>query len=96
MSEPAANDLLAHIREAANQAVAYIEGLVREDFLADKRTQQAVILNLVIIGEAAMYSLARSALQTWMLGPVTIMRSSPSARASTPIDTGPASNQEVW
>jgi len=27
--------------------------MVKEDFLADKRAQQAVILNIVIIGEAA-------------------------------------------
>ncbi|MFO1432703.1 MAG: DUF86 domain-containing protein [Candidatus Competibacteraceae bacterium] len=31
----------------------YTEGLSQEDFLADKRTQQVVILNLLIIGEAA-------------------------------------------
>lgn len=30
-----------------------MEGWSKEDFLADKRTQQAVILNIVIIGEAA-------------------------------------------
>jgi uncharacterized protein with HEPN domain len=30
-----------------------VEGLAKEDFLADKRTQQAVIMSLVIIGEAA-------------------------------------------
>ena len=27
--------------------------MIKEDFLADKRTQQAVILNIVIIGETA-------------------------------------------
>ena len=39
--------------EAAEQACSYVEGLHKEDFLADRRTQQAVILNVVIIGEAA-------------------------------------------
>jgi uncharacterized protein with HEPN domain len=39
--------------EAAQQACSYVEGLEKDDFLADKRTQQAVILNIVIIGEAA-------------------------------------------
>jgi uncharacterized protein with HEPN domain len=29
------------------------EGLGKDDFLADKRTQQAVIMNFIIIGEAA-------------------------------------------
>lgn len=49
----AARDLLRHMREAAEQALTYTEGMERQDFLGDKRTQQAVILNLVIIGEAA-------------------------------------------
>lgn len=53
MSVPPAQDLLDHMREAAQQAVAYVEGLAKEDFLADKRTQQAVILNIIILGEAA-------------------------------------------
>lgn len=30
-----------------------MEGLIKDDFLADKRTQQAVIMSLIIIGEAA-------------------------------------------
>lgn len=38
--------------EAARQACLYVEGLEKADFLEDKRTQQAVILNLVILGEA--------------------------------------------
>lgn len=46
-------DYLGHIQVATEQACAYVEGLDKEDFLADKRTQQAVILNIVIIGEAA-------------------------------------------
>jgi len=46
-------DYLDHMLEAAQQACCYIEGQCIKDFLADKRTQQAVILNLVIIGEAA-------------------------------------------
>ncbi len=45
-------DYLDHMLEAAQQACAYIEGLDKAAFLEDKRTQQAVILNLVILGEA--------------------------------------------
>lgn len=45
-------DYLDHMLEAAQQACAYLEGLEKEDFLEDKRTQQAVILNLLILGEA--------------------------------------------
>lgn len=53
MSESRLVDYLDHMLEAAQQACSYVEGMVKEDFLADKRTQQAVILNIVIIGEAA-------------------------------------------
>jgi uncharacterized protein with HEPN domain len=53
MSAPSAAELLTHMRDAATQAVTYVDGLEKEDFLADKRTQQAVILNLIILGEAA-------------------------------------------
>ncbi len=48
-----AQDYVDQIAEAAAQACEFIEGLHRDDFLSDKRTQQAVILNLIIIGEAA-------------------------------------------
>lgn len=53
MSENRLSDDLDHIRQAASDACHYVEGLHKEDFLADKRTQQAVILNLLIIGEVA-------------------------------------------
>jgi uncharacterized protein with HEPN domain len=46
-------DYLDHMLEATLQACSYTEGMNKVDFLADKRTQQAVILNLIIIGEAA-------------------------------------------
>lgn len=46
-------DYLDHMFEAARQACGYVEGINKDDFLVDKRTQQAVILNIVIIGEAA-------------------------------------------
>lgn len=53
MSVPTANQLLDHMREAVAQTLAYVEGWEKEDFFEDKRTQQAVILNLIILGEAA-------------------------------------------
>lgn len=46
-------DYLEHMLEAARLALSYVAGLDRNVFLADKRTQQAVILNIVVIGEAA-------------------------------------------
>ena len=45
-----------HIRfmlESVELALSYVEGFEREDFFRDKRTQQAVILNLLHLGEAA-------------------------------------------
>ena len=53
MSESRLIDYLEHVLESARLACAYSEGLDKEGFLADKRTQQAIILNIVIIGEAA-------------------------------------------
>ena len=46
-------DYLEHIQQAAADACSFVEGLAKEDFLADKRTQQAVIMSLIIVGEAA-------------------------------------------
>jgi uncharacterized protein with HEPN domain len=45
-------DYLNHIQQAATDACGFVEGLAKEDFLEDKRTQQAVIMSLIIIGEA--------------------------------------------
>lgn len=46
-------DYLAHMLEATRLASTYLEGMAKAEFLADRRTQQAVILNLITIGEAA-------------------------------------------
>lgn len=53
MSKCRLPDYLDHMQQAAADACGFIEGLTREDFLEDKRTQQAVIMSLIIIGEAA-------------------------------------------
>jgi uncharacterized protein with HEPN domain len=53
MSENRLPDDLDHIQQAAVDARSFVEGLAKDDFLADKRTQQAVIMSLIIIGEAA-------------------------------------------
>lgn len=47
------SDYLQHILEAIRLARGYCEGSNLEEFLADTKTQQAVLLNLIIIGEAA-------------------------------------------
>lgn len=46
-------DYLDHIQQAATDACNFVEGLGKADFLEDKRTQQAVIMSLIVIGEAA-------------------------------------------
>ena len=46
-------DYLVHIEEAAKLASSYVAGMTHDDFLNDKKTQQAVIYNILIIGEAA-------------------------------------------
>jgi uncharacterized protein with HEPN domain len=46
-------DYLEHMIEAINLACSHVEGLSKADFIADKKTQQAVILNIIVIGEAA-------------------------------------------
>ena len=53
MSENRLPDYLDHIRQAATDARSFVEGLSKVDFKEDKRTQQAVIMSLIIIGEAA-------------------------------------------
>jgi uncharacterized protein with HEPN domain len=53
MSENRLTDYIDHLQQAATDACTFVEGLGKADFLEDKRTQQAVIMSLVIIGEAA-------------------------------------------
>lgn len=53
MNQSRLSDYLDHLRQAATDACNFIDGIEKEDFLADKRTQQAVIMSLIIVGEAA-------------------------------------------
>jgi uncharacterized protein with HEPN domain len=53
MNESRLGDYLEQIAEAARLARSYVERMNKAAFVADKRTQQAVILNLLVIGEAA-------------------------------------------
>ena len=52
MNENRLPDYLDHIQQAATDACGFVEGLGKDDFLEDKCTQQAVIMSLIIIGEA--------------------------------------------
>ena len=53
MTENRLPDYIDHIQQAAADACSFVEGMGKDDFLTDKRTQQAVIMNFIIIGEAA-------------------------------------------
>lgn len=53
MTENRLPDYLGHMQQAAMDACSFVEGLTKDDFLVDKRTQQAVIMSLIILGEAA-------------------------------------------
>ena len=53
MSRRRDRDYLADILEAIERATGYAAGLTHEQFLADRRTQDAVVRNLEVIGEAA-------------------------------------------
>lgn len=44
---------ITQMLEAATNAASYVEGYDKDDFLNDKRTHQAVTMNIVIIGELA-------------------------------------------
>jgi len=46
-------DYLIHMQHAATDACAFAAGMSKGEFLADKRTQQAIVMSIIIIGEAA-------------------------------------------
>lgn len=53
MSEFRGVDFVGHIREAATEALSFVEGMTKAEFLADARTQKAVEMDLLVIGEAS-------------------------------------------
>lgn len=53
MSADRLTDYLGYLLDAARQACLYVDGMDYDDFVADRRTQQAVIMNLMILGEVA-------------------------------------------
>jgi uncharacterized protein with HEPN domain len=53
MRENRLSDYLEHMQQAATDACDFVKGLDKNDFFEDKRTQQAVIMSVIIIGEAA-------------------------------------------
>ena len=45
-------DYIRQMVAAAADALTFTEGMAEEDFLADLRTQRAVAMSLIIVGEA--------------------------------------------
>ena len=41
------------MRQASLDACSFVDGMTQAEFHADRRTQQAVIMSLIVIGEAA-------------------------------------------
>ncbi len=52
MSKRRNQDFLSDIREAIQRIAAYTEGMTYEQFMKDSKTQDAVVRNLEVIGEA--------------------------------------------
>jgi uncharacterized protein with HEPN domain len=46
-------DYIDHMLQAIALVCSYVDGLSQPAFEADKRTQQAVLLNIMVIGEAS-------------------------------------------
>lgn len=46
-------DYLDHMRQAIADAQTFTEGMAQADFIQDRRTQQAVVMSLIVLGEAA-------------------------------------------
>ena len=59
MNESRLSDYLDQMRASAADAVSFVEGMGRSDFLDDRRTQHAVTMCLQIIGESAKQILER-------------------------------------
>lgn len=53
MSEGRVGEYLRQMRIATTDAIDFVAGMDKADFLHDRRTQQAVVMSLVILGEAA-------------------------------------------
>ncbi|MBK9051870.1 MAG: DUF86 domain-containing protein [Chloroflexi bacterium] len=55
MSERTEQDFLSDMQEALHRIAGYTVGMTYKTFLSDKRTQDAVIRNLEILGEATKH-----------------------------------------
>lgn len=61
MNENRLADYLDHMRQATADACSFVDGMDQGAFLQDKRTQQAVVMSLIVLGEAATKVMERHA-----------------------------------
>nr|WP_210275412.1 HepT-like ribonuclease domain-containing protein [Rhizobium sp. G21] len=54
MTNRTAADYLGHILRAGRKAVGFCDGMTIEAFRGDRRTQQAVVMSLIVMGEAVV------------------------------------------
>ena len=53
MNKNALPDHVDHMLQAARDACGFVEGLGKDEFLSDRRIQNAVVMSLMVLGEAA-------------------------------------------
>ncbi|MGF6732369.1 uncharacterized protein with HEPN domain [Paraburkholderia youngii] len=53
MNENRLQDYLDHMQQAATDACSFVKEQAKDQFPVDKRTQRAVVMSLIILGEAA-------------------------------------------
>jgi hypothetical protein len=59
MNLPRLRDYLGHMLTAAREALGFVEGMSRETFLDERRTQQAVVMSLLILAKPLRRSWTR-------------------------------------
>lgn len=52
-AEDRLSDYLNQMKQGSTDALAFVEGMDKDEFMADLRTQRAVVMSLMIVGEAA-------------------------------------------
>lgn len=53
MNKNALPDYIDHMLQAAQDACSFAKDIGKDEFLADRRTQNAVVMSLVVLGEAS-------------------------------------------
>ena len=53
MNRNALPDYIDHMLQAAQDACGFVQGIGKDEFLSDRRTQNAVVMSLIVLGEAS-------------------------------------------